>query len=90
MRAGALPLWLGSPHPTVMILEQDGVCRVRRLTIDPVVADAARTRALAAGEPWMPEQYYALGQPTGELVLEAATKDELADLLAVIDWPESW
>jgi hypothetical protein len=38
----------------------------------------------------MPEDHHALAQPTGEIVIETATRDELIGLLEAIDWPVAW
>ena len=81
VRAGTLPLWMGSPHPFVAIVEQDDRFRVRRLVVDDAEADAARTAALAAGRGWMPEarQYLALAlveaDQDGDGVLEPIASD---------------
>lgn len=90
LRAGSLPLWMGSPHPFVAIVEQDGRFRVRHLVVDADEADAARRTALATGHGWMPEDHHALARPTGEIVIETSTRDELLGLLAAIDWPDAW
>jgi hypothetical protein len=42
VRAGTLPLWMGSPHPFVAIVEQDDRFRLRRLVVDADEAEAAR------------------------------------------------
>lgn len=90
LRAGELPLFMGSPHPFLALLEEDGVVRIRELVVDPAEAEAARAAALAAGGGWTPEQQHALGKPTGEIHLQASTRDELASLLELIDWPGHW
>jgi hypothetical protein len=87
---GSLPVHLGSPHPSVMIVEQGGVFRIRDLVIDPREADAAREAALAQRKPWMPEHYHALGTPTGTIHAEAATRDELLAAMRAMDWPAHW
>lgn len=87
---GSLPFSFGSPHPTVMILEQDGMFRVRALVIDPDEARRASAEALAAKRGWMPEQHYALGKPTGTIYAEAATRDELVARMRTMAWPEHW
>jgi hypothetical protein len=87
---GSLPVQLGSPHPTVMIVEQDAVFRIRDLVIDPDEADAARDAAFAQRKPWMPEHHYALGKPTGAIHVEAATRDELLVAMRTMDWPSYW
>jgi hypothetical protein len=88
--AGSLPVWFGSPHPHTMIVEQDGRFRIRQLVVDKVEADAASATARAAGRPWMPEQYYALGKPTGTIYADAATRTELAAMMRTMAWPENW
>ena len=87
---GSLPVHLGSPHPTVMIVEQDGVFRIRDLVIDPGEADAARDAAFAQRKPWMLEHHHALGKPTGAIHVEAATLEELIAQMRTMDWPRHW
>lgn len=87
---GSLPVYLGSPHPSVMIVEQDGVLRIRDLVIDPGEAEAARAQALAQGRPWMPEHYYGLGRPTGTIHVEAASREQLLAAMRTIAWPAHW
>jgi hypothetical protein len=87
---GKLPIWFGSPHPTVAIVEQDGVFRIRRLVIDEAEARAASEAARAAGRSWMPEQYYDLGKPTGPIHAEARSRDELIEQMRAMDWPADW
>jgi len=87
---GELPLWFGSPHPTVAVVEQDGVLRIRELVIDPAEARASSERARARGEPWMPEHYHGLGQPTGTIYAEARSREELIAQMRVMDWPATW
>jgi hypothetical protein len=88
--AGSLPVWFGSPHPCAAIVEQDGRLRIRALVIDPAEAEADRAAALAAGRGWMPENYYALGKPTGEIYCDAGSRDELVALMQAMDWPPHW
>jgi len=90
VRAGRLPLRFGSPHPSVMVLHEDGVYRIRTLVVDEDDARASRDRALARGEPWMPEHHYALGKPTGPIHAEAASIDELVEAMQTMPWPSSW
>lgn len=85
-----MPFSFGSPHPTVMILEQDGTFRIRALVIDADEARAASAAALAVNRGWMPEQHYALGKPTGTIYAEAATRDELVARMHEMDWPQHW
>lgn len=88
--SGELPILLGSPHPTVAIVEQDSHFRIRELLIDPAEADAARAVALASQGSWMPEHHYALGKPTGQVHGEAASREELLELLRTMPWPPHW
>lgn len=90
IRRGALPFAFGSPHPCVMVLEQDGLFRVRALVIDDAEARTASQVALANHQPWMPEQYYAMGRPVGKIYAEAASREELARRVDAIDWPAHW
>jgi hypothetical protein len=90
LRAGKLPFSFGSPHPCVAILKQDGVFRVRELVVDPGEAEAAAKVAMAEGGCWMPEQYYALGKPTGRVFIEAPTRDALAEKIEAYQWPREW
>lgn len=87
---GQLPIWFGSPHPTMAIVEQDGCFRLRRLVIDEAEARAEGEKALARGGPWMPEHYYALGKPTGEIHAEARSREALIEQLRTLDWPADW
>src|SRR5512134_191903 len=90
LRAGKLPCSFGAPHPFIAVLEQDGVFRVRELVVDPGEAEAAAKAAMAQGGNWMPEQYYALGKPTGRVFIEAPTRDALAEKIEAYPWPREW
>jgi hypothetical protein len=90
LRAGALPVTLGAPHPFVAIVEQDGVFRVRELVVDQAASRRAFEAARAAGRSFQPEHHYALGQPTGRIFYEAPTLEALAALLEGIEWPREW
>jgi hypothetical protein len=88
---GSLPISFGSPHPTVIVVEQDGKFRIRELVIDRVNAEAAAAAAKRARTPsWMPEHYYALGRPTGEIFVEAESRAQLLALMRTMTWPEHW
>ena len=87
---GKLPIWFGSPHPHTAIVEQDGVFRIRGLEVDPAEEEASRTAAFAKNESWMPENYYALGKPTGTIHLDAKTRDELVAKMKTMTWPSDW
>ncbi|MBS1151890.1 MAG: hypothetical protein H6Q89_3588 [Myxococcaceae bacterium] len=90
LRKEALPLAFGAPHPSVCVVEQDGVFRLRQLVVDPQESEAAGRQALAAGENWMPEHHFALARPTGKVFLEAPTRDALAKKIEAYDWPGDW
>ena len=85
---GELPFSFGSPHPHVMVLEQDGKFRIRQLIVD--TAGAKYQAARARSPSWMPEHHYALGQPTGEIYAEAASARELIEVMRTMDWPHNW
>lgn len=88
---GELPFDFGSPHPHVMILEQDGKFRIRALVVDP--ADVKKARApggVFAGDMFLPEQYYELGRPTGKIYVETNTRDELLARMRDMKWPADW
>jgi len=86
-----LPIQLGSPHPTALIVQQDGKFRIRELVIDRDAAEAAAAASQRTRSPsWMPEHYYSLGKPTGKIFAEAATKAELVTMMSTMTWPENW
>jgi hypothetical protein len=90
VREGRLPLSFGSPHQTVAILLQDGVYRIRALVVDDAEARASNERAIARGESWMPEHYYALGKPTGTIHAEVSSIEELVATMQTMSWPHHW
>jgi hypothetical protein len=90
LREGKLPFSFGSPHPSVAVVEQDGVFRVRELVVDRAEAEAASKASMAQGRGWMPEQYYDLGKPTGRVFIEAPTRDALARKIEAYPWPREW
>ena len=87
---GKLPIWFGSPHPHTAIVEQDGVFRIRALLVDPAEEEASRNEAFAKQQSWMPEHYYALGKPTGEIYVEAKTREALVETMKTMTWPNDW
>lgn len=90
LRAGRTEVWLGSPHPTVMICVQDGVWRIRDLVVDPEDERREHERSMRERGMWMPEQYYELGKPTGMIHLEAPTLAALIAAIEGMDWPTHW
>jgi hypothetical protein len=92
VQEGPLPISLGSPHPAVLIVEQDGKFRIRELVVDrAAAAEAAASSSKRARSPsWMPEHYYALGAATGAIFAEAASRAELVQLMSTMTWPDTW
>jgi len=80
--AGRTEIRFGAPHLSHAAVLEDGTWRVRRLVFDPAKGEAY----LKEHGMFMPEHAEMLSEPTGESVLEAATADELARLLAA-HWP---
>jgi hypothetical protein len=80
-------VWLGSPHPRAMIVEQEGRFRIRELVIERAPAAAApRARSVS----WMPDHHYTLGRPAGEIYAEAPTRAALVEQMRTMLWPEHW
>lgn len=90
VQAGKLPIWIGSPHPFIMIVEQEGAFRIRELVVDMAEAMTASSAARAAGRGWMPENHYALGKPTGNIFAESKTRDGLVEIMKTMQWPKEW
>jgi hypothetical protein len=91
LKKGNVPLTFGSPHPHMGVAEQDGVFRLRKLVINQEKAKADSEAARAARRSWMAEHYYALGEPIGEVMIEAPTLKELiAKIEAYEPWPRDW
>lgn len=74
---GATEVRFGAPHHTLAVVHDAAGWRVRRLVLDPAKGQAY----LAAHGMFMPEHAEQLSEPTGAIVLEAATADELARLV---------
>ena len=91
VQANSFPISLGSLHPNVLIVEQEGKFRIRELVVDPQEAASAANAAGRTRSPsWMPEHYYALGKPTGTIFAEAASKAELVTVMTTMTWPDHW
>lgn len=91
VEAGTFPILFGTPHPHVAVVEQDGKLRIRQLVVDPTEAAAAQAASRRARSPsWMPEHYYALGRPTGQIYAEASTMSELIAIMRTMTWPTDW
>jgi hypothetical protein len=91
VQEGSLPLSFGSPVPTIAVVEQEGKFRIRELVIDHVEAETAASAAKRARTPsWMPEHFYALGRPTGQIFAEAKSREELVEVIRTMTWPDNW
>lgn len=90
VREGRLPFSFGSPHPCTMILEQEGLFRIRELVVNEDEARAAAQAAFSAGGSWMPEHHYALAKPTGKIYAEASSREELLAFMSEMPWPKHW
>lgn len=84
------PLAIGSPHPCVAIVQQDGMYRLRDLVIDEAEARAARDDAMKSGHGFMPENYFGLGRPLGKIHVEAKTLEDFRQKLEAFSWPKHW
>jgi hypothetical protein len=80
---GKLPIGFGQHHFSHAVVEEDGVFRVRRLVLPKEKADAY----LKQHGMFMPEHAEMLSEPTGEIVHEAATLEELIKKLEAGRWP---
>ncbi len=91
VETGPLPVSIGGARPSAMIVEQEGKFRIRALVVD---ADAVQAAAAAIGRArsvsWMPEHYYSVGQPTGEIFAEAESRAALVEVMRTMAWPVEW
>lgn len=88
---GALPVALGALRPSALIVEQDGKFRIRELVFDHDAAAVSGDAARRARSPsWMPEHHYAMGRPTGSVLVEADTRTQLLEQMATMAWPDHW
>ncbi|MDQ3367711.1 MAG: hypothetical protein M3680_19995 [Myxococcota bacterium] len=86
-----LPISLGNAHPRVMVVEQDGLFRIREIVVDRDAAQAAASASSRTRSPsWMPEHYYTLGRPTGTIFAEARSRAELVEVMRTMTWHETW
>jgi hypothetical protein len=90
VKEGKFPIWFGTPHPFMAIVEQDGKFRIRELLIDDAEAKAASEHALATTGMWMPEHHYALGKPVGKIFAEADSSKDLLTQMETMTWPKDW
>lgn len=77
------PVGFGQHHFSHAVVAEDGVFRVRRLVLPKEKADAY----FKEHKMFMPEHAEMLSEPTGEIVHEAKTLDELIKKLEAGRWP---
>lgn len=82
----SLPMQLGAPTPRAVLCFQDGRYRLRELSIDPGELEQARAAALAARRPFMAEHAQALMRPSGKVLFESTSFDELRQHVAEMEW----
>ncbi len=70
-------------HFSHAVVEEEGFMRVRRLVLPRAKAEAY----IKEHKSFMPEHAEMLSEPTGEIVLEAKTLDELISKLEAGRWP---
>ncbi|MBE2254307.1 MAG: hypothetical protein IAE78_32560 [Myxococcus sp.] len=80
---GAAWVGLGAPHHSHGVVFEGGRWRVRQLELPEEKAAAY----LAAHGRFMPEDAELLSEPTGAVVYEAATREELVALIEAGRWP---
>lgn len=80
---GSARIALGSPHHTHGVVLEEGRLRVRRLVLAKEKADAY----LAEHRTFMPEHAEMLSEPTGAIVYDAASLEDLVQLMEAGRWP---
>lgn len=80
---GSLPVGFGQHHFSHAVVAEEGVFRVRRLVLPKGKAEAY----LKEHGMFMPEHAELLSEPTGEIVLEAPSLQELIEKLEAGRWP---
>lgn len=80
---GSAQVGFGTHHFTHAVIREGGRLRVRALVLSREKADAYR----ATHGSFMPEHAELLSEPTGAIVYEAATLDELVTLITAGPWP---
>lgn len=80
---GGARVGLGTHHWTHGVVLEEGKLRVRRLVLEKARADAY----LKEHGMFMPEHAERLSEPTGAIVYEAQTLDELVALIEAGPWP---
>ncbi|MBP6629967.1 MAG: hypothetical protein KBG28_17425 [Kofleriaceae bacterium] len=89
VEGGAFPIWLGQGRPQAAIIEEDGRFRIRAVVVDPQAVAAASTPRTRTPS-WMPVHQVARGWPGGEIFAEAASREELVEVIRAMPWPPGW
>ena len=80
---GTARVGIGSPHHSHGVVLQNGRLQVRRLELPKAKVDAY----IAEHRTFMPEHAEMLSEPTGAIVYDAASLEELVGLIAAGPWP---
>lgn len=81
--ATSLPVGLGMHHFSHAVVHEEGMFRVRRLVLPRAKVDAY----IKEHRSFMPEHAEMLSEPTGEIVFEAPTLEELIAKFETAKWP---
>ncbi len=80
---GSAKVGLGAPHHSHGVVLEGGRLQVRRLELPKVKVDAY----LATHRTFMPEHAEMLSEPTGAIVYDAASLEDLVQLIDAGRWP---
>ena len=80
---GSARVGLGSPHHSHGVVLEGGRLRVRELELPKAKVDAY----IAEHRTFMPEHAEMLSEPTGAIVYDAASLEELVSLIEAGPWP---
>lgn len=80
---GSARVGIGSPHHSHGVVLQNGRLQVRRLVLPKEKVDAY----LAKHRTFMPEHAELLSEPTGAIVYDATSLEELVQLIEAGRWP---
>lgn len=80
---GSKPIAFGAHHFTHAVVLENGRVRVRRLEVSKEKAEAS----LAQHGIYMPEHAEMLSEPTGRIAYDAATLEEVIELIQRGPWP---
>lgn len=80
---GSARVGLGAPHHSHGVVLEGGRLRVRELELPKAKVDAY----IAEHRTFMPEHAEMLSEPTGAIVYDAASLEELVQLIEAGPWP---